>query len=394
MLYLMSYGHRREVLKRGDPRLSARGWKVGRGREIRTPDILLPKQARYQTALYPDLYPPAQAPAPCFRRAHHTHQRRKRQRRSAEIADWRCAKPSTLRAAHGTIICHKHKEYRKMPALVLDGKSLAAQSEADLLRRVARLKEISGGKTPILATILVGDDPASATYVKMKGNACRRVGMDSLAVEMPSSTTTAQLLAKIEELNSNPDVHGILLQHPVPPQVDERACFDAIALGKDVDGVTCLGFGRMAMGEEAYGCATPQGIMRILEHYKVDIEGKHAVVVGRSPILGKPMAMMLLQKNATVTICHSRTRDLPAIVAQADILVGAVGKPEFIKAAWVKAGAVVVDAGYHPGGVGDIELSALIDKASAYTPVPGGVGPMTINTLIMQSVESGEKSLG
>lgn len=281
-----------------------------------------------------------------------------------------------------------------MSALVLDGKALAAQTEAALLARVEQLKAKSGGKTPILATILVGDDPASATYVKMKGNACRRVGMESLAVAMPASTTTAELLARIKELNNDPDVHGILLQHPVPPQIDERACFDAIALSKDVDGVTCLGFGRMAMGETAYGCATPQGIMRLLEDYGVEIEGKHAVVVGRSPILGKPMAMMLLQKNATVTICHSRTGDLPALVAQADILVGAVGKPEFIKADWVKPGAVVVDAGYHPGGVGDIELAPLLDKVSAYTPVPGGVGPMTINTLIMQSVESGEKSLG
>lgn len=280
-----------------------------------------------------------------------------------------------------------------MAALVLDGKSLAAQTEAELLERVASLKTKSAGKTPILATILVGDDPASATYVKMKGNACKRVGMASMAVEMPSSTTTEELLAKIDELNENPDVHGILLQHPVPEQIDERACFDAIALEKDVDGVTCLGFGRMAMGEDAYGCATPQGIMRILEHYEIDIEGKHAVVVGRSPILGKPMAMMLLQKNATVTICHSRTRNLPALVAQADILVGAVGKPEFIRAEWVKEGAVVVDAGYHPGGVGDIELAPLLDKVAAYTPVPGGVGPMTINTLIMQSVLSGEKSL-
>tara|TARA_R110002072_G_scaffold2011_6_gene16986 strand:- start:35454 stop:36299 length:846 start_codon:yes stop_codon:yes gene_type:complete len=281
-----------------------------------------------------------------------------------------------------------------MSALVLDGKSLAAQSEAELLARVEHIKSRSGGKTPILATILVGDDPASATYVKMKGNACRRVGMESLAVEMPSSTTTGQLLEKIDALNKDPNVHGILLQHPVPEQIDERACFDAIALSKDVDGVTCLGFGRMAMGEDAYGCATPQGIMRILDHYGIEIEGRHAVVVGRSPILGKPMAMMLLQKNATVTICHSRTRDLPGIIAQADILVGAVGRPEFIKANWVKPGAVVIDAGYHPGGVGDIELSALVDKAAAYTPVPGGVGPMTINTLILQSVISGEKSLG
>ncbi|RLA46016.1 MAG: bifunctional methylenetetrahydrofolate dehydrogenase/methenyltetrahydrofolate cyclohydrolase FolD [Gammaproteobacteria bacterium] len=284
--------------------------------------------------------------------------------------------------------------FHRMAALILDGKSLAAQTEAELLARVEKLKERSGGKTPILATILVGDDPASATYVKMKGNACRRVGMESMAVEMPSATTTGELLARIEELNNNPDVHGILLQHPVPAQIDERLCFDSIALSKDVDGVTCLGFGRMAMGEEAYGCATPQGIMRILEHYNIDIEGKHAVVVGRSPILGKPMAMMLLQKHATVTICHSRTKDLSGIVAQADILVGAVGKPEFIRADWVKDGAVVIDAGYHPGGIGDIELSALVDKVAAYTPVPGGVGPMTINTLIMQSVESGEKSLG
>lgn len=279
-------------------------------------------------------------------------------------------------------------------ALILDGKSLAAQTEQQLLQRVKALKEKSGGRTPILATILVGDDPASATYVKMKGNACERVGMQSLKVEMPTTTTTEQLLAKIIELNNNVDVHGILLQHPVPAQIDERACFDAIALEKDVDGVTCLGFGRMAMGEEAYGCATPKGIMRILEHYNIEIEGKHAVVVGRSPILGKPMAAMLLEENATVTICHSRTKNLQDHIKQADILIGAVGKPEFIKGAWIKDGAVVIDAGYHPGGVGDIELSAIKDRCSAYTPVPGGVGPMTINTLIFQSVASGEKSLG
>ena len=280
-----------------------------------------------------------------------------------------------------------------MTALILDGKTLAASWEEQLASRVTALKSRSNGRTPILATILVGDDPASATYVKMKGNACRRVGMDSMAVEMPDSTTTEQLLAKIAELNIDPNVHGILLQHPVPKQVDERACFDAIALHKDVDGVTCLGFGRMAMGEDAYGCATPKGIMRILEHYKIDIEGKHAVVVGRSAILGKPMAMMLLEANATVTICHSRTTNLPELIKQADILVGAVGKPEFIKADWIKDGAVVVDAGYHPGGVGDIELAPLIDRVSAYTPVPGGVGPMTINTLIFQSVDSGEKAI-
>ncbi len=281
-----------------------------------------------------------------------------------------------------------------MSALILDGKHVAQLTEAQLSERVAALKEKSGGRTPVLATILVGADPASATYVKMKGNACRRVGMESLAIELPETTKTNDLLRQIEELNNNPDVHGILLQHPVPSHIDERAAFDMIALEKDVDGVTCLGFGRMAMGEAAYGCATPQGIMRLLAHYEINLEGKHAVVVGRSPILGKPMAMMMLQANATVTICHSRTKNLEEHIKQADVIVGAVGRPEFIKADWIKDGAVVVDAGYHPGGVGDIELEPLKERVAAYTPVPGGVGPMTINTLIQQSVESGEKALG
>lgn len=279
-----------------------------------------------------------------------------------------------------------------MAATILDGKALAKKTEEELSQRVAKLAEKSG-KTPILATILVGEDPASATYVKMKGNACARIGMQSIRVELPTETTTDELLAKINELNENPDVHGILLQHPVPSQIDERACFDAIDARKDVDGVTCLGFGRMSMGEEAYGCATPAGIMRLLEAYEIELSGKHAVVVGRSPILGKPMAMMLLNANATVTICHSRTQNLQEHIKQADIVVGAVGKPEFIKAEWIKDGAVVVDAGYHPGGVGDIELAPLAEKASAITPVPGGVGPMTINTLIFQCVQSGEKYL-
>lgn len=279
-----------------------------------------------------------------------------------------------------------------MAALVLDGKLCAQETEARLSTQVEELKKRTGS-TPILATILVGDDPASATYVKMKGNACRRVGMDSMAIELPSSTTTEELLNKIKELNANPDVHGILLQHPVPEQINERLCFDEIAAHKDVDGVTCLGFGRMAMGEPAYGSATPAGIMRLLDHYNIELAGKHVVVVGRSPILGKPMALMMLNANATVTVCHSRTKDLASFVAQADVVVGAVGKPELIKADWIKPGAVVVDAGYHPGGVGDIELAPLVDKASAYTPVPGGVGPMTINTLILQTLESALQQL-
>lgn len=281
-------------------------------------------------------------------------------------------------------------------ATVLDGKALAKSIESELSARVETLKQKTG-RTPILATILVGDDPASATYVRMKGNACQRVGMDSMRVEMPKDTTTDELLAKIDELNDNPDVHGILLQHPVPAQIDERACFDRISLDKDVDGVTCLGFGRMSMGESAYGSCTPQGIMHLLTHYGIELEGKHAVVVGRSAILGKPMAMMLLNANCTVTICHSRTKNLAEHVASADIIVGAVGVPELIKKSWIKQGAVVVDAGFHPtdeGGCGDIELDGIEAIASAYTPVPGGVGPMTINTLIRQTVEAAEKEAG
>lgn len=281
-----------------------------------------------------------------------------------------------------------------MTAIILDGKAYAKEMEKELEQRVTLLKERTG-RTPILATILVGDDPASATYVKMKGNACRRVGMDSLKVEMPETTTTEELLAKIAELNNNPDVHGILLQHPVPKHIDERACFDAIDLAKDVDGVTCLGFGNMSMGEPAYGSCTPQGIMYLMKKYNIELTGKHAVVVGRSAILGKPMAMMLLNANCTVTICHSKTQNLADYIKQADIVVGAVGVPELIKKDWIKSGAIVVDAGFHPtatGGVGDIELTGIEEIASAYTPVPGGVGPMTINTLIRQTVEAGEKS--
>jgi methylenetetrahydrofolate dehydrogenase (NADP+)/methenyltetrahydrofolate cyclohydrolase len=278
-----------------------------------------------------------------------------------------------------------------MAGLVLDGKAYAKELEAELTARVERLALQS---PPVLATILVGDDPASATYVRMKGNACRRVGMESLSVTLPGTTTTDELLAAIDELNANPRVLGILLQHPVPKQIDERACFDRIALEKDVDGVTTQGFGRMAMDEPAYGSATPAGIMRLLKRFEIAVVGREAVVVGRSPILGRPMAMMLLAANATVTICHSRTKNLAEVVGRGEIVVGAVGKPEFIRGSWIRDGAVVVDAGYHPGGVGDIELAGVIDRCSAYTPVPGGGGPMTIATLIAHTVEAAERAAG
>ena len=277
-----------------------------------------------------------------------------------------------------------------MPSKILDGKALAHLAEEDIKVSVCKLKE--KGITPTLATILVGLDPASATYVKMKQNACARLGMDSIAVELSRDTTTEELLKAIEKLNKDSNVHGILLQHPVPSQIDERQCFDAISVEKDVDGVTCIGFGQMTMGEEAFGSCTPAGIMRILEHYAVEISGKNAVVVGRSPILGKPMAMMLLNANATVTICHSRTADLQEHIQNADILVGAVGVPRLIQKDWIKAGAVVIDAGYHPAEkCGDIDLTDIDSIASAHTPVPGGVGPMTINTLILNTLLAAQK---
>ena len=277
-----------------------------------------------------------------------------------------------------------------MTAIILDGKKLATLSEEFIKKEVSML--VSAGITPTLATILVGHDPASETYVKMKRNTCKRVGMESIAVELPESTTTEELLKAINDLNSDVNVHGILLQHPTPSHIDERKCFDAIDIEKDVDGVTCLGFGNMSMGIDAYGSCTPAGIVRLIEHYELKVEGKHAIVVGRSPILGKPMAMMLLNLNATVTICHSRTKNIDSIIKQADLIVGAVGIPEFIKTEWIKEGAIVIDAGFHPEKCGDIDLSEMDNISSAYTPVPGGVGPMTINTLILHTMKSAKKT--
>ena len=277
-----------------------------------------------------------------------------------------------------------------MSAILLDGKELSRISEESIKKKVQELS--SKNIKPTLATILVGNDPASETYVKMKRNTCARVGMESIAVELSEDTTTEELLEKIRSLNNDVNVHGILLQHPVPSQIDERLCFDEIDINKDVDGVTCLGFGNMSMGLDAYGSCTPAGIMRLINHHNIKVEGLNAVVVGRSPILGKPMAMMLLNMNATVTICHSKTRNLDLIIKNADLIVGAVGIPKFIKSDWIKKDAIVIDAGYHPEKCGDIDLDNIEKIARAYTPVPGGVGPMTINTLILQTLQSAERA--
>jgi methylenetetrahydrofolate dehydrogenase (NADP+)/methenyltetrahydrofolate cyclohydrolase len=277
--------------------------------------------------------------------------------------------------------------------IILDGKNLALNTEKLLSGRVERLKKMTGF-LPCLATILVGNDPSSIVYVRMKVNACARVGIESRKVELPATTSTEELLKVINDLNNDDTVSGILLQHPVPSQIDEQKCFDAIRIDKDVDGVNTASFGAMAMQNDAFLSATPMAIMSIIEHYDISTEGKHAVVVGRSPILGKPVAMLLLNRNATVTICHSKTSNLPELLHQADIIVACVGKPNFIQADWIKEGAVLIDAGYNPGNVGDIDLSNCIAKSSAYTPVPGGVGPMTIVSLITQTVISAEKKCG
>ena len=275
-------------------------------------------------------------------------------------------------------------------AVELNGKVVALQVEEELKVKVQELKN-KLEFTPILATIIVGDDMASVTYVNMKAKACERMGLRSNIVRLPKETTTEELLSVIDELNADKEVCGILLQHPVPKTIDERECFDRILLSKDVDGVNSASFGKMSMDRDAYISATPYGIIRLLKHYNIEMAGKHAVVVGRSAILGKPMALLLLRENCTVTVCHSRTENLPDIVRTADIVVGAVGKPKFIQADWLKPGVVLVDAGYNPGNVGDIDLENGKEIASAYTPVPGGVGPMTINTLMMQTIDSASK---
>ena len=275
---------------------------------------------------------------------------------------------------------------------VIDGKAYAREVEAEI-RALVQDIIAKTGKTPVLATILVGNNPASVTYVRMKGNACARVGMLSRKVELPESTTTQELLEVINRLNRDPEVCGILLQHPVPAHIDERACFDAISLEKDVDGVTTAGFGRAAMGLDAFCSATPLAIVSLLKRYNIPLEGREAVVIGRSPILGKPVAALLLNENATVTIAHSKTRNLPDIVRRADIVVAAVGKPLFVKEAWIKEGAVLMDAGYNAGNVGDIDLEACIPHCSAYTPVPGGVGPVTIAMLMKQTAAAAQRLL-
>ena len=274
--------------------------------------------------------------------------------------------------------------------LILDGKEVAQASTENLLVRVKKLNGF--GRAPKLVAVLVGDDPASSTYVNMKERACHSLGIETEIKRLSKDTSTAELIQIIKDLNHDEKVDGILLQHPVPNQIDEISCFNAIDIKKDVDGVTTQGFGNMSMGLDAFGSCTPLGIMRILDHYKINLEGINALVIGRSQILGKPMAAMLLNANATVTIAHSKTRNLMDNLKNYDLVVVAVGLPKFVSADDLKQGSILIDAGYHPTEkCGDVDMTNISNIVSAYTPVPGGVGPMTINTLMMNTIEAMEK---
>ena len=282
-----------------------------------------------------------------------------------------------------------------MAAQILDGTATAKQIRADLAERVEELKS-RRGITPRLAVILVGDDPASVTYTKMKKRACEAAGMISDLIVMPADSTQDFVKDTIAQLNTDPMVHGIMVQHPVPSHLDELDILSTVAVEKDVDGISAMSLGKLVLGTADYTSCTPQGIVTLLEKYNIPIKGAEAVVVGRSIILGKPAALALLERHATVTICHSRTKNLADVVRRADIVVAALGRAEYIKGDWIKKGAVVIDAGYNKvegrdKDVGDVEFEAAAERAGWITPGPGGVGPMTIAMLLTHTVKAAEK---
>ncbi|WP_327173574.1 bifunctional 5,10-methylenetetrahydrofolate dehydrogenase/5,10-methenyltetrahydrofolate cyclohydrolase [Streptomyces sp. NBC_01336] len=278
-------------------------------------------------------------------------------------------------------------------AQLMDGTGLAKHIVGEAAAKAAEISRRTG-TSPCLTTVLVGEDPASVTYVRMKRARCAKAGIQSRHIGLPAATTTAELIDTLANLSGDPEVHGILLQHPCGPHIDERAAFEAIAPEKDVDGVTMHSFAAMSFALPGFVSCTPGGVMRLLEAYDVELAGKRAVVVGRSAILGKPVGMLLLAKDATVTYCHSRTADLSAIVREADVVVAAVGRPRLIRGEDIKPGAVVIDAGYNPGNVGDVDFDTARTRARLITPVPGGVGPMTIAVLLAQTVEAAANQLG
>ncbi|HHV43460.1 MAG TPA: bifunctional methylenetetrahydrofolate dehydrogenase/methenyltetrahydrofolate cyclohydrolase FolD [Firmicutes bacterium] len=277
-----------------------------------------------------------------------------------------------------------------MQGKVLDGKAIAAEIRAKVKEDVARMQR-ERGITPGLAVILVGDDPASQIYVNSKKRACEEVGIYSRQYRLPADTSQTELLQLIHRLNVDPAIHGILVQLPLPAHLDEKLVIDTISPAKDVDGFHPINVGKLSIGEPSLLPCTPAGIMELLRRTEVDLGGRHAVVVGRSNIVGKPTALLLLRENATVTICHSRTKDLASECQRADILVAAVGRPELIKGHWIKKGAIVIDVGVNrvEGKLfGDVEFAAAKERASYITPVPGGVGPMTIAMLMVNTLQA------
>jgi methylenetetrahydrofolate dehydrogenase (NADP+)/methenyltetrahydrofolate cyclohydrolase len=281
-------------------------------------------------------------------------------------------------------------------AKIIDGKVIAAKMRAEIKTAVQQLAV--KGLTPGLAVVLVGEDPASRVYVTMKEKACADCGIFSAEHKLPAETTEAELLALIARLNADPRIDGILVQLPLPKHISENLVLEAISPAKDVDGFHPYNVGRLATGNPLFRPCTPYGVMKMLEETGVDLKGKEVVVVGRSNIVGKPVALMCLAAHATVTICHSRTVDLPSKVAAADVVIAAVGVPEMVKGAWIKTGAVVIDVGVNRVGekklVGDVEYDAAFLRASAITPVPGGVGPMTITMLMFNTLESARRRAG
>jgi len=278
-------------------------------------------------------------------------------------------------------------------ARLMDGRELAGRVRSAAAVKVERIRSACG-ITPSLATVLVGDDPASVTYTRMKQKRCVDAGIRTRTIKHPADISSEALVSGVRELAEDASIHGILVQHPIPKQLDKRAAFEAIPLAKDVDGVSSAALGRLILGMPAFASCTPVGVMRLLVEYNVGLDGAHAVVIGRSPIIGRPMASLLINAHATVTLCHSRTRDLPSIVRAADVLIVAVGRPRFVQGDWIKPGAVVVDAGYNPGIIGDVDFDSAAKRAALITPVPGGVGPMTIAMLVDHTAEAGAQQLG
>ena len=273
---------------------------------------------------------------------------------------------------------------------VVDGKKLGAEIRAEI---AARVEALTGG-TPCLATVMVGEDPASITYVRGKHRACKRAGMASIDLKLPEDTSEAALLDHVAKLNADASVHGMLVQLPLPDAIDPKKVAEAVDPAKDVDGLHPFNVGKLVANEPGLRPGTPRGCVEILERHGVPIEGARAVVLGRSEIVGKPLALMLLHRNATVTVCHSRTRDLPQVVREADILIAAVGQPRMVKGDWIKPGAAILDVGTtHVDGklVGDVDFDAAAQQAGLITPVPGGVGPLTIAMVLQNTLDAFEQ---